>query len=475
MALRLRRGTNAERLLVTPLEGELIYTTDTKILYIGDGVTQGGLQVTGAFPESINDLNDVDIASLAPEVGQVLKWNGIEFIPADLIEVGEQANIDIIADDSTILIDSETQNIQGNIFTGDTFVGNLFNGTFVGDGSGLTNLPIATDGSGIVLGSNYRINIAADDSTIIVDTSTSTFRGTFVGNVESDILYTKGSKNTFFDPLLGIIYDPLGVPFIDLNLRGMAGDMRGTLQGNIINESLTKIILDHATETFYGDLKGSVFGDDSSIIVDGLTGNIYTENIFGVNRIQLSGADNVAFTLDILSKDRRSILNLLSVSDSDISAPGTQYGTILFGKEDINGRTVYGGMAGERNRLIFVNDSTGQFIDPSRLMILSDGSLVVGGTNPQAKLDVRGNAIISGDVQAASFKGSLVADDSTIIIDGIEGNITAPGYIQFGSFTTTERNSFAANNGMVIYNTTVDRFQGYQSGAWINLDDGSVA
>lgn len=183
MALRLRRGTNAERLLVTPLEGELIYTTDTKILYIGDGVTQGGLQVTGAFPESINDLNDVDIASLAPEVGQVLKWNGIEFIPADLIEVGEQANIDIIADDSTILIDSETQNIQGNIFTGDTFVGNLFNGTFVGDGSGLTNLPIATDGSGIVLGSNYRINIAADDSTILVDSSTGTHRGFFEGEL----------------------------------------------------------------------------------------------------------------------------------------------------------------------------------------------------------------------------------------------------------------------------------------------------
>ena len=30
MALRLRRGTDAERLLVTPLEGELVYTTDTK-------------------------------------------------------------------------------------------------------------------------------------------------------------------------------------------------------------------------------------------------------------------------------------------------------------------------------------------------------------------------------------------------------------------------------------------------------------
>ena len=33
MALRLRRGTNAERLLVTPVEGELVYTTDTKLIF----------------------------------------------------------------------------------------------------------------------------------------------------------------------------------------------------------------------------------------------------------------------------------------------------------------------------------------------------------------------------------------------------------------------------------------------------------
>ena len=47
MALRLRRGTNAERQLITPLSGELIYTTDTKALYIGDGTTAGGVVVHG--------------------------------------------------------------------------------------------------------------------------------------------------------------------------------------------------------------------------------------------------------------------------------------------------------------------------------------------------------------------------------------------------------------------------------------------
>jgi hypothetical protein len=47
MALLLRRGLEADRLNFTPAEGELIYVTDTKLVYVGDGVTPGGILVTG--------------------------------------------------------------------------------------------------------------------------------------------------------------------------------------------------------------------------------------------------------------------------------------------------------------------------------------------------------------------------------------------------------------------------------------------
>jgi hypothetical protein len=43
MALQLRRGTEAERLLITPASGEPLFTTDTKKFYIGDGSTPGGV------------------------------------------------------------------------------------------------------------------------------------------------------------------------------------------------------------------------------------------------------------------------------------------------------------------------------------------------------------------------------------------------------------------------------------------------
>jgi hypothetical protein len=57
MTLRLRRGTDAERLAITPAEGELIYTTDQKLIYVGDGATSGGNPVSTFIPSLTTDLN----------------------------------------------------------------------------------------------------------------------------------------------------------------------------------------------------------------------------------------------------------------------------------------------------------------------------------------------------------------------------------------------------------------------------------
>ena len=43
MPLQIRRGSDSERAAVTFLQGEPVFTTDTKVLYIGDGTTVGGI------------------------------------------------------------------------------------------------------------------------------------------------------------------------------------------------------------------------------------------------------------------------------------------------------------------------------------------------------------------------------------------------------------------------------------------------
>ena len=168
MALRLRRGTNAERQLITPAQGELIYTTDTKALYIGDGTTAGGIIVQGAGggASSLNDLSDVNVGSVTD--GQVLSYNtaasqwqpansaGITLGKADTLEdvnYGADATaiwgdfllhdgvsfisqgfthnthrISISGNDSSIMVNHATGELSGNLVSGDVKGGNIVGG-----------------------------------------------------------------------------------------------------------------------------------------------------------------------------------------------------------------------------------------------------------------------------------------------------------------------------------------------------------
>ena len=45
MSLRIRRGTDAQRQTLTFDQGEIVYATDTKKIYVGDGVTTGGVNI----------------------------------------------------------------------------------------------------------------------------------------------------------------------------------------------------------------------------------------------------------------------------------------------------------------------------------------------------------------------------------------------------------------------------------------------
>jgi hypothetical protein len=45
--IQIRRGVEAQRALVTPDAGELLFTTDQKQLFVGDGATAGGWLVGG--------------------------------------------------------------------------------------------------------------------------------------------------------------------------------------------------------------------------------------------------------------------------------------------------------------------------------------------------------------------------------------------------------------------------------------------
>ena len=65
MALQFRKGTDAQRQAITPAVGEPIWTTDTHVLYVGDGVTLGGITAGGGGGSTSRTTATVTSASLS--------------------------------------------------------------------------------------------------------------------------------------------------------------------------------------------------------------------------------------------------------------------------------------------------------------------------------------------------------------------------------------------------------------------------
>jgi hypothetical protein len=75
MALQLRRGTNAQRALLTLKQGELVFVTDYTTasvapLWIGDGITVGGVV---ASSNTLGGLTDINVATKAE--GDILYYD----------------------------------------------------------------------------------------------------------------------------------------------------------------------------------------------------------------------------------------------------------------------------------------------------------------------------------------------------------------------------------------------------------------
>ena len=248
-----------------------------------------------------------------------------------------------------------------------------------------------------------------------------------------------------------------------------ATSLVGTLTGNVIG-NLTGNATGNHSGTLTGDLVGSVFGDDSTTLLDGISKKL---------TVDTADIDTIEVTNQSLTMSRADdvVLDLVATGTVDMSGQNSDRGEIFFSRSDTGGLKPEAKIAGGRASILMIVDDDTNAFPEANTFIMNNNSGLGGGEvkfgfgifQPTAKLHVVGDGLFTGTVNAPAFQGDLTLDDSTVVVNGEDGAITAGSFVQFASFTTTERDALTAANGMVIYNTTDNKFQGYENGAWTNL------
>ena len=432
MAFQLRRGLDAERTAgggIVFAEGELVYITDTEEVYVGDGVTPGGIKVTGNVAQSPETLT------------RNLSLGGFD--------INGTGNINI---NGTI----SASNISGG------------------------------GGGGLIEGQEYTIDIIGDvkapDSALIVDSTNSIVYADFVGD---------GSL------ISNISLDQLA----DVDTTGAT--LNNVLKYNGVNWEAGAFTGD----TFIGDLTGSVFADDSTLVVNGQNGDIYTGRINQTSDTFLiqptSGNENL---FQISSTVEDTLLQVFITSDSDLSGTNARHGRLLFSRRDSQGVTNVGGLSSRENALFLFHSASGVHPD-STAVTLTEGTLGVGTYTPNTDyaLDVRGDTTVSGSIAIANGSirftdGRSIADITDETIGDLKYEPNEDSFVFYNSTSSwhkvvatnldTKLTNFDAGirltsntqleldqlledstfaTGTIAYNEDEERFDFFQAGSWVKL------
>lgn len=585
MPLKIRRGTNALRQTIVPEQGELIYTTDTKKLYIGDGINAGGFPVTGdpflGLANVIEDLtpqlggnldlnaNDITgtgninisgrvttnelyvqpnglISAIIPKTTNVFTLGNAQKrfkniytnnINIDGTFSAPSINADVVADDSTILIDASTGRISTSSLTqagattnqvlkwntvgnnwapGDLTLDELIDTNIVGQadgnvltwnnatskwiaaapsgggGGGATVLNDLTDVSAVspangntivwnnslstwedadpLLGlstTDFVITPISDDA-IDIGTNSKKFRSIYLNQLNTNIvntsliptggalfdLGTSGKRwnkiwvddidvlsNTITMDIYGSTYGEDSVVFTDATTRDVNAN---SVVANTISGSLTGSVSGNTvgihTGPSIGDVSGSVFADDSTILVDGVDGII---------RGRVETDTVTASELYGITDGNYNILNLLR-KESGAVANSTEVSKINFGSQVNAIQSNAWTQSASVDQMVFLpHPDTPNYSE--FVKIYSDGSVM-----------------IKGETGASGFDGLGRAPDADLEIVG-NVKISGPNEMLLGNMTTAQRDGLTPVNGMMIYNSTLNKFQGYENSAWVNL------
>ena len=412
MSLRLRRGPSEDRVTLVFQAGELVYDTVEQRLYVGDGLTQGGLPIT--------DL----LGDASPQLGSDLDLNGNNILGFGNINIDG----DITAS-GTLTVPNIITDVTGSLFGDDSAP--------LVDGA---NSRLVFDNN--VLSDFAEVEIVNPQANQILTyggttwTNSSSFTGNVTGNLDGDV-----SGNVLGDLIGNVTGDVLGNVVGELtgNVNGsVIGTLTGSVTGDVVGD-VTGDVVGNVTGDVVGNVLGDLVGDVTGNVTGNLAGNVVgnvTGNVVGDLSGNLTGSLTMTPTgeIKILVPTEGPRLNLIATGTVDMSSQNSDRGRIYFSRSDINGEQVESFFGGGRTSMYMViSDSPGSFPESNTLILNNSGNLGIGVYAPATKLHVAGNITAAGGY-----------------IGGVQ-TLTGPGTIDLETLvteiTTTGTDAYTLANG----------------------------
>ena len=449
--------------------------------------------------DDISDLTDVDTISNPPATGQVLKWDGTKWAPADDITTGGSGlNADTLDGfdgsyylnyanftNKPTLFDSQFSSLTG---TPTTLAGYGITDSISTTGDYTQNGSVTFNSDeGIKVGgsSTPRMHLRIDGSTVIEN---------LVSQQDFEIRTKPASGNS----TLAIKVDA-GTQRVGLfnanpsKTLDVSGDVQATnFYGSGAN--LTNITLDQITTSGSETTNSVTFGNISP--ATGSTNslgtntikwlNVYADNYYGngsnLTNIPFSGITGVSidYTTSTITNKPTIPTNTNELTNGAGFISGITAESIN-SLSDINITSVANGqvLKYDSSTAKWINGtggtSIGNFTLSSSIIDTDDSSQIVmtPSVRMSSDLTVDGN-LTAQKFTADSFESSGVgtpqidSNSSIELIAQDQVKITSSP-LRLASFTSTQRDALTAANGDTIYNTTTNKFQGYANGSWVYL------
>jgi hypothetical protein len=104
----------------------------------------------------------------------------------------------------------------------------------------------------------------------------------------------------------------------------------------------------------------------------------------------------------------------------------------------------------------------------------SSGIIFTPAVTFNSDVTVENELVVRNVVSAKKFETTSVGvpelfSETNLNLSAVNAVVITRSPLRLAQFTTAQRDLITAQNGDIIYNTTSNKFQGYENGAWVNL------